>query len=674
MYWGGLVSEHEELNNIRKFIRDYIPKDAQGQETPLNPLIEILKSRYWKVQLEAIKAIQELMTKVPDPTQIVPLLLEALQNDHPKVRKKAMETLVTIVRTLENLEPVMSALLAAVQDRDWTVKGDEVGEFGPLVVVLLEVAKKYDDYVDPIVVQALMALTDRVKDLSAFVPVLRKSLYSAGEDYVRWDVVKALGEIGPNVRNPSEVVETLLEVVFEPDKYASSDIKRLAAESLLNIVEGLGDPSSIIPTLAQAFSLDEDFEHGSYQEYYPYAGLAFDLFRTIAEKLEDPLPVVSPLLWLLEADYVDVSWSLVRYKMIDPLHADIRWAVAETLEAICWRLADPSVLVGPLISRFYTENYSAWPSAWLFAVVVCQLSGFTHPIPVLRKTLAEVKVKEKKEDGGADVEACGWILSQLENPLVVLPTLQKLLKGHEDALAEILGEIGRQLEDPSLLVPMLLQLLENEDSNTTYRAVMALQKVAPKLQDISPLALPVVQAVLKIGVTDYDVEWEAMIGVLTEITGALEDPSMVVNAILAAVQDENERMSYEATMAFRTLTELLENPENLITVLVNATKDEDGLIRDLVVEALGTLANKLENPEAIDMVAATLMEALKDEHNYVRREAAEGLKNIGDKLEEVIPVIHALQAALSDDNREVRLRAMEALEKLQKRVGTLRSL
>ncbi|NIO21074.1 MAG: hypothetical protein GTN76_10130, partial [Candidatus Aenigmarchaeota archaeon] len=69
---------------------------------------------------------------------------------------------------------------------------------------------------------------------------------------------------------------------------------------------------------------------------------------------------------------------------------------------------------------------------------------------------------------------------------------------------------------------------------------MALQKVAPKLQDISPLALPVVQAVLKIGVTDYDVEWEAMIGVLTEITGALEDPSMVVNAILAAVQDENE--------------------------------------------------------------------------------------------------------------------------------------
>ncbi len=74
------------------------------------------------------------------------------------------------------------------------------------------------------------------------------------------------------------------------------------------------------------------------------------------------------------------------------------------------------------------------------------------------------------------------------------------------------------------------------------------------------------------------------------------------------------------------------------------------------------------------MVAATLMEALKDEHNYVRREAAEGLKNIGDKLEEVIPVIHALQAALSDDNREVRLRAMEALEKLQKRVGTLRSL
>ena len=59
-------------------------------------------------------------------------------------------------------------------------------------------------------------------------------------------------------------------------------------------MEGLDDPSIIVPRLAYALS----YGYIPYDHYSP-PKLAVELFQAIAEKLDDPSPVTFPLLELL---------------------------------------------------------------------------------------------------------------------------------------------------------------------------------------------------------------------------------------------------------------------------------------------------------------------------------------------------------------------------------------
>ncbi|MFQ6126416.1 MAG: HEAT repeat domain-containing protein [Candidatus Heimdallarchaeota archaeon] len=677
-------------------------RHLENPEHLISTLLAVVKNENDEIREMVVRALGgvawalgKIGSQLEDPAPVVSAILDTLKDK--ELKYKDIERFIEIVNNLESFSQIVPTLQEALKDKNvWiramaaqalAVRADEVEDLNPVVTMLLEEVEKTDDHdeVDPRVITALVTIVPCVKDPSAVVPALHKVMYTEGEEYVRWDVVKALGVIGPKVQNPSEVADLLLEVIFEPDEDVSDEIKGEAIEGLFNLVEGLGDPSPIIPTLAEAFSLDGDFEaieeYGWCQEYYPYAGLALDLFRAIVEKLEDPMPVVAPLLWLLDAGYADVSWSSVRGEMIGSLHADIRWTVAETLEALCWRVADPSVLVNPLISFFYFEHKGEWPAAWLLAVVVCRLSGFTPPVPVLRELLADVKVKEKKEKGEVwGAEVCGWILSQLEDPVAVLPTLRKHLKGHEETLAAILGEVGRCLEDPTFFVPLLLQLLAKEDADVRCAAAMALGKLRPKLHDPSPLALPLLQAVLAVGAADDDA-WEEMIKVLVEVIGALENPAPVVEALLAAVQDENEGMRYTAVLTFKELADLIENPTPVVVVLVDALKSNNLWMRRAAAEALDDIGSQLEN---LAPVVSALLDKLTDENASVRATAARSLDKLGwkpqiateqahyliakqawDEVSRIgAPAIAPLIQTLADDEWLFPTRAANALKKI----------
>lgn len=688
-----LVDQLEDPSCMIPILLDAFLKSKKGRECPS-----------WEVQGVVEDVLGVLIDRL-DPHTLVSAFLVALKNEEPAYHDPGFEaanglgvsdffpispfgemayTFVKIVANLKNFSCVVPTLQAALNDENAWVRvtvaralverAVEVEDLNPVVPVLLEAVKKAgNDYVNSGIAAALVDLVNRIEDPSVLIPALRKCIYFTpfyeDEYNVRIYVKDALVKIGLKVSDPSPVVEALL------DEFFHLHFPEVLIDDIGELIERSSNPTPMVLKLTEAL-LDRSPKK------------LLDFLKTLAKNLKDPSPVVSSLLRLLEEnEYPDTQYIM-----------DIRWAAAEALETLCWRLANPSVLVTPLVSRFFDSGYLewpldfeephpyTWPVAWLFAAVVCRLSGFTTPVPQLRETLRELKEDKTRKKGGFWFEVCGGVLSNLEEPKVVIPTLLKLMERHT-VVAGILGamrgvlkeqqplvlsflqalettqdhyyvvwalrKLEPLLEDPSPLIHPLKQVLKNKDSKLQYEATTTLAAIGERLQDPSLIVFAALR------VSDFNVIYDE----IKTLVDKLKDPILVQNTLMDILQDKTLEIRGNAVSALVALVEHLENPVPVMTTLLDALKDENPAIKRVAEEefesfAPNGLVHTLKNPE---LVLPTLLDAVKDERETVRAVAVGELGALARFLEDPESVMFVLLDAMKDKNEQVRINTVWAL-------------
>ncbi len=137
-------------------------------------------------------------------------------------------------------------------------------------------------------------------------------------------------------------------------------------------------------------------------------------------------------------------------------------------------------------------------------------------------------------------EVCGRMLSQLEEPLQVLPTLRKLWEagGKEvrSFVTGILGEMGRQLDfkDTPVVMEALVDILKGGTGKDRARAVESLGSVEWDLEVLSS----VVGALLDVLQDESFLVREKAVEALGRIGGRLEDPSPVIDRLREVLCEE----------------------------------------------------------------------------------------------------------------------------------------
>lgn len=674
-----------------------------------------------------VQTLKTIASRLTDPVYLVSMFLNALKDESPSYdayydddieaadyydllacQGMVGDAFVQVVPHLQNFALVIPHLQAALKHENaWVrvtaaraiaARADEVGNLAPLVPVFREAVEQGGARHRGIC-DAVIAVAHRIEDPSALIPALADCAYLCSwrkyGNGIREHVVGALGTIGRKMADPTLVVEAFLAIIRTIFDYEK------VYKELLNFISNLEDPLIELSMIEKAFIKSCPFV--DVKNIY-WRELAIAPLREIAQKLKDPSPVIAPLL--------KIFWDAYRDESID-----LQWPVVETLISLTWRLEDPSILVTSLVdyfdqqSEYFPESQDdTRPAGWLFAAVICRLSGVDKPVPVFQERMQDMKTQEVFNQWA---EICGKILTKLEEPYTVLPALLDLLTEHS-AVAAILGVMGAHVEDPKPLLSILLQQVATVSDWKRHYAVWALGKLSSNLDDPTPVlsvlfealqdeglvqetaifalgelggqlddVVPVVTTLLELVITKgfgFDGERISITvkETLDQIVGQLKELTPVTSALLPALKHEcllvrswvaevlgsigwtpvSQEQKVTWACAKQDWESLIQFGEEAIPCLLDALQDKDleEQRKDKIVMALGEIAKEVKLG---DTIVITLIKVLQDPDWDVRETAAWALGELGD-ARAIDPLIEALQ----DANKEVRRAAAKALGEL----------
>jgi len=416
---------------------------------------------------------------------VVPLLVQALQDENERVRKAACEALGAI-----GDPQAIPHLAQALQDEAWEVRKaafEALGAIGdPQAIPHLAQALQDEDW---LVRKAACEALGAIGDPQA-IPHLAQALQDEHR-LVRAAACEALGAIGD-----PQAIPHLAQALQDEHRW----VREAACEAL----GAIGDPQAI-PPLLQALQ-DE----------------ALEVRKAACEalgKIGDP-QAIPPLLQALQ----DEAWEVRKAacealgaigdpQAIPPLLQALKnedwWVCKAACEAL-GKIGDPQA-IPPLLQALQDEDWAVRRAAcWALGAI-----GDPQAIPPLLQALQD----EHRWVREAACEALGAI----GDPQAIPPLLQALQDEHRwvrVAACEALGKIG----DPQA-IPPLLQALQDEDWEVRKAACEALGAIG------DPQAIPHLAQALQ------DEDWLVR-KAAREALGAIGDPQ-AIPPLLQALQDEH---------------------------------------------------------------------------------------------------------------------------------------
>jgi HEAT repeat protein len=476
------------------------PLQALGRHVvPL--LVQALQDEAWEVRAAACEALGA----IGDP-QAIPHLAQALQDEAWSVRKAACEALGRI-----GDPQAIPPLAQALQDEAWSVPEaacEALGAIGdPQAIPHLAQALQDEAWSVP---EAACEALGAIGDPQA-IPHLAQALQD--EDWeVRAAACEALGAIGD-----PQAIPPLLQALKDEDWL----VRKAACEAL----GAIGDPQAI-PHLAQALQ-DEDWS---------VRKAAWEALG----KIGDP-QAIPPLLQALQ---------------------DEAWSVPEAACEALWAIGDPQVI--PHLAQALQDE------DWEVRAAACKALGAIgdpQAIPHLAQALQDEALLVCK----AACEALGAI----GDPQAI-PHLAQALKDEDwlvrKAACEALGAIG----DPQA-IPHLAQALQDEDWSVRAAACEALGAIG------DPQAIPPLLQALQ------DEDWKVRKAAY-EALGAIGDPQ-AIPPLLQALKDEVSDVRAAACEALGAIGD-----PQAIPPLLQALQDKGRWVRKAACEALWRISVRHKVP------------------------------------------------------------------------------
>jgi HEAT repeat protein len=468
---------------------------------------------------------------------VVPLLVQALQDEAWSVRKAACEALGAI-----GDPQAIPHLAQALQDEAWWVRKAPCWALGAIgdpqaIPPLLQALQYEDRWVRKAACKALGAIGD-----PQAIPPLLQALKDE-DRWVREAAYWALGAIGD-----PQAIPPLLQALKDEDRWV-----REAAYWALGAI---GDPQAI-PHLAQALQDEDRWVRKAACE--------------ALGKIGDP-QAIPPLLqalkdedrWVRAAAY----WALGAIgdpqaipPLLQALQDEDRWV----REAAYWalgKIGDPQAI--PHLAQALQDE------AWWVRKAACEALGAIgdpQAIPHLVQALQD-------EDRLVRKAACE-ALGAIGDPQAI-PHLAQALQDEDrlvrKAACEALGAIG----DPQA-IPHLAQALQDEDRLVRKAACEALGAIG------DPQAIPpLLQALQDEDWGVHKAAWEAL--------GKIGDPQ-AIPPLLQALKDEDWWVCEAACEALGKIGD-----PQAIPPLLQALKDEDSYVRVAACEALWRISRRHKIP------------------------------------------------------------------------------
>ncbi len=432
-----LFSSPDERLRLRVFAAFLSIGDAEILKDEISVLTEMLSSDEWEVRLQGVKALGQVADTSIE--LVVPALARALADEDVDVRQAA----------------------AAVLE-----KLDETGRQQSLPV-LKELFSNPDERLRRGALAALLSIGD-AEILKDEISVLTKML-SSDDWEVRWDVVKALGQVA------DASIELVVPALAKALADESSDVRQASA-AVLEKLDETGKQQSL-PVLKELFSNpDERLHRGA---------LAALMSIGDAEILKDEISTLTEMLssddWEVRRDVVkalgqvaDASIELVVPALARALadeDVDVRQAAAAALEKLDETGRQQSL---PVLKELFSNPDEGLRRGALAALLsISKAEILKDEISVLTKMLSSDDWEVRRDV----VKALGQVAdTSIE---LVVPALAKALADESSdvrqasaAVLEKLDETGRQQS-----FPVLKELFSNPDERLRLRVFAALLSI-----------------------------------------------------------------------------------------------------------------------------------------------------------------------------------------------------
>ncbi len=524
--------------------------------------------------------------------EAVPLLLRALGDLDWRVRKTAVEALVSISGTVV-IEGLIQALNA----------GDNAGARNSAIEALVQIGEPSADALlgiietpDPDVRKSVVDIFGDMRDRYA-VPALIARLGDEDEN-VRVAAAEALGKI----RDP-RAVDALLSCL---SRYDQGWLDYAAAEALGEI----GDERALVPLLS---ALGRSSLREPVLESLGKIGNASALAPLIAS-LSDPLRIVREVSVVAIAAIYRKSAALARQKII----ATVRMGMTDRAVA-------------------FLEEILVTSSGELQKAAITLL-GWSGKEGSIRKLLAFIREEDLAEAVAQSLtflnrSTAGFLLEYLSNDNALV----------RRAVALVLGELGLPESEDSLIM-----LLKDENGHVRSSAADALGRMRSR-RAAAPLTALLTDEYQS--VQESAIHALAEIGDESVIEGLVQEFSshqafLRRNIALLLGKFKSERSAEALSFALKdeepdvrkaVVAALGNTPgDKALRPLLLAAADDDPEVRMLAAEAIG----KIETPEARE----ALILLLEDADLWVRAAAARGLGRFGGEALAGILIAHIRNA------------------------------
>lgn len=545
-----------------------------------------------------------------DAAPVLPLLETiALDKDHPAQyaaisalgeihAQRSIPVLLKVVDTEEDSLDLGTAVSALAK-----MDPKPVG-FAQKMAALLDDPKKENVHDD-----AAEALQTMGKDALPALPSLIKVGKETDESYVRWDIVRAIGAIGPDAKDG---VPLLMEILQGDDRYGDDDViaalgnigpnAGAAVPLLIPCLERSSTAYNTAKALAQmgpaAAPAAEALGKLALEDTY-YRDTVIDALVAIGEKAKPAVPNLLKVMQEAE-DSDDVAAACKAVMSIDPENEELQ-------KALLAAIADESRIYG--VREIFTENPE-------------------RAVPFLTAAL-------KDEDPEIRANAIS-VFNEAEDLSAVRPLLVRALDDKSPAVQE--AAVVLVLRDPrnvdmTKVAPLLVKALADDEQRWT---------VQEQLEMMGRQAVPeLTKAAL-----DENNSVELRVRALDVLQSEQNNALLAVDDLQAGLKspEPQVRCKVAATLAY-----IAPDQETQLPVLLEGLKSDDVEVQQTCMNVLGRFEDL--PPEAVD----TLIKAGQSEDEEVRYSAANSLQSM--KLSEEV-IRRLAELTKEEDSREFAVMAL----------------
>ncbi|MFO8019516.1 MAG: HEAT repeat domain-containing protein [Promethearchaeia archaeon] len=217
-----------EIPDVSKFITKGIITKTLIKIGELDPhnvipkLVSFLNSKNKDTKLNAIRALEELVSNFPDKVKLKPFLVILRQEKNKKIKKEAAKVISKVAQVEPNaLKPLVSVILQAMHEQENSVK--------------LVLGK------------SLLQISQESPEILPVRPII--NLYNDEDSFIRETAAKTLGNIG--YKAPRECIRALLDKGLKDEEW---NVREASVTSLGDLIEYVDNKEMLISSLVKLLS------------------------------------------------------------------------------------------------------------------------------------------------------------------------------------------------------------------------------------------------------------------------------------------------------------------------------------------------------------------------------------------------------------------------------------